>query len=103
MSRMSPIKIATSLLLALSTVTQAQRTKPVTQAEIDKITREAILIDTHDDVPSRTVDGYDIATPNKTGQTDLSRMKGFLGAEFFSVYVDGLRCTTRIAITDQKK
>ena len=64
------------------------RTTPVTQAEVDRITREAILIDTHDDVPSKTVDGYDIATPNKTGQTDLPRMKGFLGAEFFAVFVD---------------
>jgi membrane dipeptidase len=64
---------------------RAPRTKPVTQAEVDKITREAILIDTHDDVTSRTVEGYDIATPNKRGQTDLARMKGFLGAEFFAV------------------
>jgi membrane dipeptidase len=53
-----------------------------------KITRDAILIDTHDDVPSRTVDGYDIAAPNTRGQTDLPRMKGFLGAEFFAVFVD---------------
>ena len=60
----------------------------VTQAEVDKITREAILIDTHDDVTSLTVNGYNIATPNKRGQTDLARMKGFLGAEFFAVYVD---------------
>jgi membrane dipeptidase len=42
----------------------------VSQADVDKITREAILIDTHDDVTSRTVDGYDITTPNKQGQTD---------------------------------
>jgi membrane dipeptidase len=63
------------------------RTKPVTQAEVDRITREAILIDTHDDVTSKTVTGYDIGTPNKTGQTDLPRMKGYLGAEFFAVYV----------------
>ncbi len=59
----------------------------MTQAEVDRITREAILIDTHDDVTSLTVEGYDIATPNKRGQTDLPRMKGFLGAEFFAVYV----------------
>ena len=60
----------------------------VTDAEVEKITREAILIDTHNDVTSKTVAGYDIATPNKGGQTDLPRMKGFLGAEFFAVYVD---------------
>src|ERR1700733_11117909 len=83
------------LAIALSsTVTlcaQSTRTPPktpVTQAQVDLITREAILIDTHDDVPSKTVDGYDIATPNKAGQTDLPRMKGFLGAEFFAVFVD---------------
>lgn len=64
------------------------RTKPVTQAEVDRITRDTILIDTHNDVPSKTVTGYDIATPNRTGQTDLPRMKGFLGAEFFAVFVD---------------
>jgi membrane dipeptidase len=66
---------------------QTPRTKPVTDAEIASITRDAILIDTHDDVPSKTVDGYNIATPNQRGQTDLARMKGFLGAEFFAVYV----------------
>nr|WP_246301682.1 dipeptidase [Granulicella arctica] len=67
---------------------QSPRSKPVTDAEVARITREAILIDTHDDVPSKTVDGYDIATANKSGQTDLPRMKGFLGAEFFAVFVD---------------
>ncbi|HTD96440.1 MAG TPA: dipeptidase [Edaphobacter sp.] len=65
----------------------AQQPHKVTQQEIDRITREAILIDTHNDVTSRTVSGYDIATPNKSGETDLPRMKGFLGAEFFAVYV----------------
>ncbi len=68
-------------------VAQKPRTTPVTDAEVASITRDAILIDTHDDVTSKTVDGYNIATPNKSGQTDLARMKGFLGAEFFAVYV----------------
>lgn len=63
------------------------RTKPVSQSEVDRITRDAILIDTHNDITSKTVAGYDIATPNKSGQTDLPRMKGYLGAEFFAVYV----------------
>src|SRR5207245_869997 len=39
------------------------------------------------DITSETVEGYDIATPNKKGQTDLARMKGVLGGEFFAVYV----------------
>jgi membrane dipeptidase len=70
----------------LATTLHAQ--KPVSQADVDKITREAILIDTHDDVPSNTIDGYDIATANHKGTTDLVRMKGYLGAEFFAVFVD---------------
>ncbi len=74
-------------LVVLPVAAQTPRTKPVTDAEVAAITRDAILIDTHDDVTSKTVDGYDIATPNKGGQTDLARMKGFLGAEFFAVYV----------------
>jgi len=77
---------AASLLLAVPAYGQTPRSKPVTQAEVDAITRDAILIDTHNDVPSNTIDGYDIATPSKN-ETDLPRMKGFLGAEFFSVYV----------------
>ena len=94
------LRAATLLALTLPLAAQTPRTKPVSQAEVDKITRDAILIDTHDDVPSKTVDGYDIATPNKAGQTDLPRMKGFLGAEFFAVfvsaeYVDGNHSANR--------
>ena len=74
--------------LAVSFSAVAQRSAPVTQAEVDAITRDAILIDTHNDVPSLTVDGYDIAKPNTTGMTDLLRMRGYLGAEFFAVFVD---------------
>ncbi len=76
--------MASFALLALPLAAQQHK---ATQAEVDRITRDAILIDTHDDVTSRTVEGYDIATPNKSGQTDLARMNGFLGAEFFAVYV----------------
>jgi membrane dipeptidase len=61
----------------------------VTDAQVFAVERTAILIDTHNDVTSKTVDGYDIATPNRGGNTDLERMKkGHLGAEFFAVYVD---------------
>ena len=77
-------RLATLSMLALPLSAQQHK---VTQAEVDRITREAILIDTHNDVTSLTIAGYDIATPNKRGQTDLARMKGFLGAEFFAVYV----------------
>lgn len=88
------LRLRTLVAFALVTSTvcsvgaQKSRKKPVTDAEVARITRGAILIDTHDDVPSKTIDGYDIGTPNKAGQTDLPRMKGFLGAEFFAVFVD---------------
>jgi len=86
-SRTVPPAAALAFLL-LCTPLQAQQPRNIPQAEVDRITREAILIDTHNDVPSNTIDGYDIGTPNKKAQTDLPRMRGFLGAEFFSIFVD---------------
>jgi membrane dipeptidase len=87
-ARFAAAVIAFSLpLAAVAQSPMKARTAPVTQAEVDKITKDAILIDSHNDVTSLTVNGYDIATANKRGQTDLPRMKGFLGAEFFAVYV----------------
>jgi membrane dipeptidase len=75
------------ILAALPSISLAQH--GAIDAEVAEVGRTAILIDTHDDVTSKTVDGYDIATPNKDGNTDLARMKsGHLGAEFFAVYVD---------------
>ena len=79
--------LATAAIAAALPLATQQPHHP-TQAEVDAITRDSILIDTHDDVTSKTVDGYDIGTPNRRGQTDLPRMRGFLGAEFFAVYVD---------------
>ncbi|MBS1813891.1 MAG: dipeptidase [Acidobacteria bacterium] len=87
-------RLSASLLLTAvcaATPLAAQQRRPrhhVTEAEVRAITRSAILIDTHNDVTSRTVNGYDIATPNTKAQTDLPRMKGYLGAEFFAVFVD---------------
>lgn len=56
-------------------------------AEVKAITKSAILIDTHNDIPSFTVDGADIGNSPKN-QTDIPRLKqGGVGAVFFSVYV----------------
>jgi membrane dipeptidase len=55
--------------------------------QVVAITKSAILIDTHNDIPSFTVDGADIGASPKT-QTDITRLKqGGVGAIFFSVYV----------------
>jgi len=56
--------------------------------EVAEITRSAILIDTHNDIPSFTVDGTDIKTAPKN-HTDIPRLRqGGVGAVFFSVFVD---------------
>jgi len=56
-------------------------------SEVKNITESAILIDTHNDIPSFTVDGADIGNSPKN-HTDIPRLRaGGVGAVFFSVYV----------------
>ncbi len=83
----------TRLLLATVTVmlaagqTRAQR-RTISDAEVMRVHRSALLIDTHNDVPSRTVEGFDLGSHTGTGHTDIARMKeGGVGAQFFAVYV----------------
>jgi len=56
-----------------------------------KLHREAIVVDTHNDVTSPMTDeGFDLGAHDKSGkiQTDIPRMKeGGLDAEFFAIYV----------------
>ena len=60
----------------------------LTDEEVMKVHRSALLIDTHNDVTSRTLDGFDIGPRAKDGHTDIARMReGGLGATFFAVYV----------------
>jgi membrane dipeptidase len=62
--------------------------RTVTEAEVMRVHRSAILIDTHNDVTSATVAGMDIGKPNTDHHTDLARMKkGGMGAQFFAAYV----------------
>jgi len=89
------LMVAVALFVAISSaVAQSAAPKPrtsvVSDAEVERVTREAILIDTHNDVPTQIMDdNYDIGTPMLKGrQTDLAHMKGFLSAEFFAVFVD---------------
>jgi membrane dipeptidase len=55
-----------------------------------KLHREAIVVDTHDDVTSTILeDGFDLGKPDGVTATDLPKMRaGGIGAEFFSIYVD---------------
>ena len=62
--------------------------RAVTDAEVMRVHRSAILIDTHNDITSSTVAGLDIGLPNTDHMTDIPRMKkGGMGAQFFAVYV----------------
>src|SRR3979409_2248515 len=81
-----------SLLIAFATAllaqTPARHKRTVTDAEVMRVHRSAILIDTHNDVTSATVAGLDIGQPNTNHMTDVPRMKkGGMGAQFFAVYV----------------
>ena len=73
--------------LALATATLGQN-RAISDADVMRVHRSALLIDTHNDVPSRTVAGFDIGPRSDTGHTDIPRLReGGVGAVFFSVYV----------------
>ncbi|HYL79136.1 MAG TPA: dipeptidase [Bryobacteraceae bacterium] len=73
--------------LVLMAICFAQ-TRTVTDAEVQKIHKSTLLIDTHNDITSRTVTGYDIGKAENDGHTNLKAMReGGLGAQFFAVYV----------------
>src|SRR6185503_1711042 len=79
--------VATCLaLLVLPDMPAAKR--KVTEAEVQSVHRSALLIDTHNDVTSFTVEGFDIGTAGSKQHTDLPRLKaGGVGAVFFAAYV----------------
>jgi membrane dipeptidase len=67
----------------------AAQSRRVTDADVVKVQRSAILIDTHNDAPEHIIDGFDIGSQTSKGHTDVSRLrKGGVGAVFFSAYVD---------------
>jgi membrane dipeptidase len=55
-----------------------------------KLHREAIVVDTHDDITTPILDhGFDLGKPDGVAATDLAKMRaGGITAEFFSIYVD---------------
>jgi len=64
------------------------QTRQVSDAEVKRVHSSAILIDTHNDITSRTVDGYDIGEAKHDGHTNVTALKeGGVGAQFFAVYV----------------
>src|SRR5579863_2874778 len=71
--------------------TPAPPAPPLTLEErAAKLHREAIVVDTHDDITSAILeDGFDLGKPTGGTATDLAKMRaGGITAEFFSIYVD---------------
>jgi membrane dipeptidase len=79
--------IATCLALFGSADLPAAKRK-VAEAEVQGVHLSALLIDTHNDVTSFTVEGFDIGSAGSKHHTDLPRLKaGGVGAVFFAAYV----------------
>src|SRR5271156_4435166 len=84
---MSAMRFVTLFAIALCAAAQ---THPVTDAEVKRVHASALLIDTHNDITSRTVDGYDIGKNAGDGHTNVAGLRaGGVGAQFFAVYVAG--------------
>ena len=81
----------TQLLLALLAAgALAAQTRQVTDEEVMRVHKPALLIDTHNDITSRTVDGYDFGKSANDGHTNIAGLRaGGVGAQFFAVYVAG--------------
>lgn len=76
-------------LLAIALSLAFAQTRSITDAEVARIHRSMLLIDTHNDITSRTVEGYDIGKHANDGHTNIAALKeGGVGAQFFAVYVD---------------
>ena len=73
-------------LLVLADLRAAKR--KVSATAVQEVHRAALLIDTHNDVTSYTVEGFDIGIAGSKHHTDLPRLKaGGVGAVFFAAYV----------------
>ncbi len=84
-------------LLVFLPILAAQKPAP-SEADVRKTHRSAILIDTHNDVASFTVEDFDIGNSAGKHHTDISRLKqGGVGAVFFAVYVAGSYADSKTA------
>jgi len=75
---------------ALAAVLAASMASPgqISDAEVGRVHRSVLLVDTHNDVTSETVKGLAIGVRRAKGHTDLPRLRaGGVGAVFFAAYV----------------
>jgi membrane dipeptidase len=84
--RLAVTAFAASALLHAQAPGRQKRT--VTDAEVQRVHKSALVLDAHNDVTSATVAGMDIGKSNPDHMTDIPRMKaGGMGAQIFAVYV----------------
>ncbi|HEU0124468.1 MAG TPA: dipeptidase [Bryobacteraceae bacterium] len=84
------MRIAAPLLLGAFALCAQSPQRTVTDAEVRKVHKSALVMDSHNDVTSRTLLGFDIGPAASDGHTDVVRYRaGGFGAQFFAVYVAG--------------
>jgi membrane dipeptidase len=88
--RLSILRLALAGAASAALFAQApgRQKRSVSDAEVARVHKSALLIDTHNDITSATVAGMDIGKPNPEHMTDVPRMKqGGARATFFAAYV----------------
>src|ERR1700682_360948 len=82
------------LILFALAIAATPQNRTITDAEVMKVHRSALLIDTHNDLPTeragidREGGAVDIGPRSPTAHTDLVRLReGGVGAVFFAAYV----------------
>src|SRR6266446_6012702 len=85
---MQKIPLAVVSAMLFTGLTGWAQTRKGTDAEVMKVHKSAILMDTHNDVTSRTVAGFDIGERSTEGHTDIPRLReGGVGGVIFAVFV----------------
>jgi membrane dipeptidase len=93
---LAPVRVGTGIMVPMhhfrivliGAATLYPQTRKVTDAEVERVHKSALLIDTHNDVTSATLRGFDIGEPSTKTHTDIARLRqGGVGAQFFAVYV----------------
>src|SRR5580658_9325030 len=88
-------------LLLLPAIVLSAQNRTVTDSEVQRVHKNTLLIDSHNDVPYYTVQGKDIASATAAPHTNLAELKaGNVGGLFFSIwvakeYVEGNRSANR--------
>ena len=80
--------VAFGLAVVASSTSALAQTRKVSDEEVMRVHRSALLIDTHNDITSKTVEGYDIGKNKDDAHTNIAGYRaGGVGAQFFAVFV----------------